>query len=58
MVVNTLLRKTYKVFPTPVRRAIKLALPHKAKSEAKPKRSFLDDVDAIADSILGPLWKE
>lgn len=58
MVVNTFLRRTATVLPTPIRRAIKFALPKKAKSEIKPKRSFLEDVDAIADSILGPLWKE
>lgn len=58
MVVNTFLRKTYVVLPTPIRRAIKFALPKKAQSEVKPKRSFLEDIDAMADSVLGPLWKE
>ncbi len=59
MVVNTFLRRTYVVLPSPIRRAIKFAMPKKSvKSEPKPKRSFLEDIDALADSVLGPLWKE
>ena len=58
MVVNTFLRRTFIVLPTPIRRAIKFALPKMAKSDMKPKSSFLEDVDAIADSIFKPLWRE
>lgn len=59
MVVNTFLQRTFVVLPKPVRRVIKLALPSKAKSAEKmPKRSFLDDMDNLANSVLGPLWKE
>lgn len=58
MVVNTFLRRTFVVLPTPIRRAIKFALPKKVKAEKKNKRNFLDEIDAMANSVLGPLWKE
>lgn len=58
MVVNTFLRRTFFVLPTPIRRAIRFALPKRTKAEAKPKQSFLADVEGIADAVFGPLWKE
>jgi len=58
MVVNTFLRRTYFVLPTPIRRAIKFALPKRVKAEAKPKQSFLADIDAMSEAVFGPLWKE
>jgi hypothetical protein len=58
LVVNTFLRRTFFVLPSPIQRAVRFALPKRNKAEAKPKQSFMADIDMMADAVFGPLWKE
>lgn len=67
MVVNTFLRRTYLVLPTPIRRAVRSAMskrenmpamPKSSEDSPRPKQSFLEGIDEMSNAVFGPLWKE